>query len=410
MWHSCHSNSGLLCRNCNSSTLSHSRDPDDWEDLKFIEMHKSQYKDVLNAMNPNGTHNESLCQKCREMGRSCRATENDELETLINRPFSEDDSEDDMIFTTNNRRPPNISREDEYKPLIRNYHVCASRPQVEYANTTVGIHPQNIQQREQSQRSKIFIRRLLCIVLLAILLMTLFSLLFNIPKSVLSTTTTTTTSTTTTTTTITTTTTARTTTTPCFSSKTMVTLESGIQVPLHNLQVGEQVRIDSHKSSAVLAIFRHYRSSILFMEIYFNENRSQPLRLTPTHSVLVRGSHDESEQYRFARDISAGDFVYSTLLHQMVKVIKIRESTNVDDYAYAPLTFEGRIVTNNIIASCYATYPHWLMHIITTPLRWWYWLLIELEQAYLHALSTSFCVQCVDWYLQFFLVATTFIA
>ncbi|UJR17480.1 hypothetical protein I4U23_004375 [Adineta vaga] len=72
MWHSCHSDLGLSCENCNSSVLIHPRDPGDWEDQKCIDRHKSQYKNVLNAMNPNGTHNESLCQKCRDLGRPCR--------------------------------------------------------------------------------------------------------------------------------------------------------------------------------------------------------------------------------------------------------------------------------------------------------------------------------------------------
>ncbi|CAF4256053.1 unnamed protein product [Adineta steineri] len=189
----------------------------------------------------------------------------------------------------------------------------------------------------------------------------------------------------------------------------MVTLQSGVHITVRDLHVEDRVRINSYKTSEVLAIFRHYRSTILFIELHSTKNLSKPLRLTPMHSILVRKPHNAVEQYHFTRDVSVGDFVFSTSTHQMIKVTELREILYVDDYTYAPLTFEGTIVTNNITASCYATYRHSIMHIIMTPIRWWYWLLIQFEQIYLHKLSTEFCVHFVDWYLQLFFTTSNFV-
>lgn len=92
----------------------------------------------------------------------------------------------------------------------------------------------------------------------------------------------------------------------------------------------------------------------------------------------------------------------------MVKVTELREISRVEEYAYAPLTFEGTIVTNNITASCYATYSHSIMHMMMTPIRWWYWILIRFNQHYLNQLSTLFFGYVVDCYLQLLFVAASF--
>ena len=38
--------------------------------------------------------------------------------------------------------------------------------------------------------------------------------------------------------------------------------------------------------------------------------------------------------------------------------------------AYVPLTMEGNIVVDNVLASCYPTVDHDLAHIAMTPIRW----------------------------------------
>ena len=38
--------------------------------------------------------------------------------------------------------------------------------------------------------------------------------------------------------------------------------------------------------------------------------------------------------------------------------------------AYVPLTMEGNILVDGVLASCYPSAPHDLAHMVMTPLRW----------------------------------------
>ena len=41
--------------------------------------------------------------------------------------------------------------------------------------------------------------------------------------------------------------------------------------------------------------------------------------------------------------------------------------------AYAPLTVEGNLVVDGVLASSYGSFPHGLAHAALAPLRWWWW-------------------------------------
>ncbi|CAF3961116.1 unnamed protein product [Rotaria magnacalcarata] len=189
---------------------------------------------------------------------------------------------------------------------------------------------------------------------------------------------------------------------PCFAENMIVTLKSSAHVLMRDLRVGDQIHVSSGKVSPVVAIFRHQRSYLAFIELQTTSNLSKPLRLTSSHSILTRKPSNGIEQYRFARDVSVGDFVFSAIEQQSIKVTDVRHVFHADEYAYAPLTFEGTIVVNDLIASCYATHSHSNMHIIMTPIRWWYWALIQYQQLYLHGITTGLCERFVDTYLLLF--------
>lgn len=189
----------------------------------------------------------------------------------------------------------------------------------------------------------------------------------------------------------------------CFSSDVTVHLADGQFKKISNLHVGDQVYVKSKNTtitSPVLAIFRHHRSSIRFINIYTSLS-SVPLRLTPLHSVLVLPQHDTRERYFFAKDVSAGDLVFTSEL-QTLKVVDVKESFVYEESIYAAITFEGNIVANGIVASCYATYDHSTMHMMTTPIRWWYLFLLQLHQLiefdYLQQLTSNIIVFFIDFY------------
>jgi hypothetical protein len=145
---------------------------------------------------------------------------------------------------------------------------------------------------------------------------------------------------------------------------------------LDRLTTHDQVLVYSSsgqiQKSRVLAIFHHQRSSVRFLDIYTIDNQ-QPLRLTPTHSILIKKNSDQqsSFHYEFAYKIAINDWILSSKL-QPIRVIEIKEILLYNQTISTPLTFEGNILVNNLIASCYATFNHQLMHFLTTPIRYWY--------------------------------------
>jgi hypothetical protein len=118
---------------------------------------------------------------------------------------------------------------------------------------------------------------------------------------------------------------------------------------------------------------------------------------------FLSGRVSQNECYSFAQDVSVGDYVFTSNLRR-VKVIDVKELFIHDDYAYAPLTFEGTIIVNDIIASCYGTYSHSTMHMLTTPIRWWYLIVFQfrrvMELDRLQKLTSNLIVYFIDFYLK----------
>jgi hypothetical protein len=81
-------------------------------------------------------------------------------------------------------------------------------------------------------------------------------------------------------------------------------------------------------------------------------------------------------EYLFAFEIDIGDHLY--FVNEQNRSTDEVEVTQIDDTilfdAYAPLTFEGNIIINNFIVSCYGTFTHSTGHLVKMPRRWWlYW-------------------------------------
>jgi len=175
---------------------------------------------------------------------------------------------------------------------------------------------------------------------------------------------------------------------------------------MSDLVVGDHVyviRKDEVITSPVLAIFRHHRNSIRFIDIYTAQTVS-PLRLTPLHSLLVFSKHGKTQHYSYAQDILVDDFIFSSNL-RLSKVTAIKEVLVDDDIVYAPLTLEGSIIVNDIVASCYGTLNHSIMHILTIPIRWWYFALFHFHQLtgfdHFQRMTSNFVVHVVDFYAQY---------
>lgn len=157
----------------------------------------------------------------------------------------------------------------------------------------------------------------------------------------------------------------------CFSAETKVTRYDGSKVSIDSLKVGDEVQVYAKSGqierSQILSMFRHDRSFVNLLEIII-ENHDQPLRLTPTHSILVK--RDQEFLYDFASNLKVGDLLRSSGLKSK-RIEKINEISLANQTIWTPLTFEGNVIVNDVIGSCYATFSHSLMHFISWPLRYW---------------------------------------
>lgn len=179
-------------------------------------------------------------------------------------------------------------------------------------------------------------------------------------------------------------------------------MEDGSHRPISQVRVGDRVlvfRDPEIVASPVLAILTHLHAPIIdFLDLYTSDTT---LRLTPLHFLLVRKQNQMKITYVRAEDVSVGDFVYrssSASNLTFIRINRIEKRTVQKENAYTPLTLEGTVVVNDLVASCYATYSPSVMHILTKPVQWWFWLLIQFEFYRLAEWSSLVVVSFLDLY------------
>ncbi|CAF1153889.1 unnamed protein product, partial [Didymodactylos carnosus] len=169
----------------------------------------------------------------------------------------------------------------------------------------------------------------------------------------------------------------------CFTGDTFVIQQNGQRTLMRNLNVGDHVLVSYYDAdnklrltwSPILAIdiYQEYNPNkpIPYLDIHTAGNQA-PLRITSTHSLLVKKQNSSVENFFFAKDVYNGDNIYTIRNNMTVKhvpVIEVKRTLAYD--AYAPLTNEGNLVVNDVIVSCYGTYTHRVVHLVKTPKRLW---------------------------------------
>jgi hypothetical protein len=188
----------------------------------------------------------------------------------------------------------------------------------------------------------------------------------------------------------------------CFSKNTNVTLTDGSHCPMHRLHIGDRVLVfdkDHITSSPILAVLTHFHTPIIdFIDLYTVDTT---LRLTPTHFLLVRKQNERRKKYARALDVSVGDFLFSTssLLNiTSVRITRVERRTLENEDAYTPLTYEGTVIVNDLVASCYSTHSPAIMHVISKPVQWWFWILVKSEFYHTAEWSSRLLVHFLDLY------------
>jgi hypothetical protein len=178
-------------------------------------------------------------------------------------------------------------------------------------------------------------------------------------------------------------------------------MEDGSRRPISGLRIGDRVLVFDKNyitSSPVLAILTHLRAPMIdFIDLYTSNTT---LRLTPTHFLLVRKQNQRRDSYARAQEVSVGDFIFVSSPPNITSVLitRVERRTVENEDAYTPLTLEGTIIVNDLVASCYSTYRPSVIHVITKPVQWWFWLLVKSEFYHTAEWSSRLVVHFLDFY------------
>ncbi|XP_003387805.2 PREDICTED: tiggy-winkle hedgehog protein-like [Amphimedon queenslandica] len=99
------------------------------------------------------------------------------------------------------------------------------------------------------------------------------------------------------------------------------------------------------------------------------------LTLTPNHLVHASKTNDISSSVPiFASQVKKGDKIFVAESPDVIEAVEVvSTSSKVIKGAYAPLTREGTVVVNDVVASCYAVVnDHQFAHATFGPLRYFY--------------------------------------
>lgn len=175
----------------------------------------------------------------------------------------------------------------------------------------------------------------------------------------------------------------------CFDSSSQVMTPSG-PVSIQDIRVGDQIlSLDSEGkpvfSPVLMFLDRDPDSTRSYFTITTSSGKT--ITLTGSHLIYVLDDYDVNDfngslsrkRVQFARQVIPKQFVVVTddvnsVTDDNPKTISIEEviSVTVESKigAFAPLTKEGNLVVNNVLASCYANInDQWLAHLSFLPVR-----------------------------------------
>lgn len=168
----------------------------------------------------------------------------------------------------------------------------------------------------------------------------------------------------------------------CFPGDSVVTTGAGVKKQMKDLRVGESVLALSNDgllrpSEVLLFLDRNVTARTEYVTLVTDTGKS--ITATPTHLVL-RWEKPERSQIRYANPVYAKRVrVNDTLLTvingdrgqlrlRAERVVAVSRTEKIG--LYAPLTVDGTVVVDDVVASCYAVIDsQWLAHLAFLPVR-----------------------------------------
>ncbi|XP_059182983.1 sonic hedgehog protein [Centropristis striata] len=167
----------------------------------------------------------------------------------------------------------------------------------------------------------------------------------------------------------------------CFPGSSTATLQDGTMKAVKDLRTGDRVlAADGHGNPV-------YTDFIMFIDqdsttrrlFYVIETDSgQKITLTAAHLLFVGHNSTEGERMStiFASEVQSGQkmFVFDAERSRLEPVTVKRIYTQEHEGSFAPVTMQGTIVVDHVLASCYAVIEdHDLAHWALAPVRLAHW-------------------------------------
>ncbi|CAF1139173.1 unnamed protein product [Adineta steineri] len=159
----------------------------------------------------------------------------------------------------------------------------------------------------------------------------------------------------------------------CFYMTDMATSPKGNEIPIKDLQIGEQVLAIDHNDQIVsteIVSFLHYENNSQTFFYIFTTETGHQISVTSDHLMFIG-----NQTYIQARFIDLTQHnLYIMGSNGQLQPSRIRSIDVQLKQGYAtPITQHGTLIVNNISASCYSSiYHHNLGHMAMAPLRWFH--------------------------------------
>ncbi|XP_041823474.1 sonic hedgehog protein A [Melanotaenia boesemani] len=169
----------------------------------------------------------------------------------------------------------------------------------------------------------------------------------------------------------------------CFPGSSTVTLQDGTKKAVQALRTGDRVLAADSHGNLIYTDFVMFidRDSTFKRVFYVIETESgQRITLTPTHLIFIGSDNITQAEPRmsavFASHVQPGDkvFVFDAEQSRLAPVNVKRIYTQEHQSSFAPVTTQGTIVVDQVLASCYAVIEdHDLAHWVLAPVRLAHW-------------------------------------
>eukprot|EP00092_Neocalanus_flemingeri_P071049 GFUD01087279.1.p1 GENE.GFUD01087279.1~~GFUD01087279.1.p1 ORF type:complete len:286 (-),score=37.20 GFUD01087279.1:79-936(-) len=155
----------------------------------------------------------------------------------------------------------------------------------------------------------------------------------------------------------------------CFPGSSVLTLRSGIRKNMTEIQIDDEVLVHGLGIFQPILGFLDLNHGKETDFIHIKTNMSTAISLTPSHIIFTQSTEEGKMIKKYAGKVMLGDVIFNAEQGKNAEVIKISKFSSVG--YYAPLTKSGTLVVDGYLASCYASYPHWVAHTALYPARTW---------------------------------------